>query len=118
MSETVAIIGAGIGGFLLVAHLGSAGHKVRLHDIDDVKLADLRIRGGVETEGMGNGFASLEKASTDLQSIVDGANIIIVVVGGHRQSAVATALGPLLRDGQTILLVQGNTGGSLVFRHQ
>jgi opine dehydrogenase len=116
MKETVAIIGAGIGGFLLVAHLGSAGQKVRLHDIDDSKLADLRARGGVETEDMGNGFAPLEKASTDLQSIVEGASIIIVVVGGHRQSAVATAVAPLLRDGQTILLIQGNTGGSLAFR--
>src|ERR1043165_5593136 len=116
MSETVAIIGAGIGGFLLVAHLGSAGYKIRLHDIDDTKLADLRARGGVETDGIGEGFAPLEKASTDLPSIVEGAGIIIVVVGGHRQSTVATALAPLLRDGQTILLIQGNTGGALVFR--
>jgi 2-polyprenyl-6-methoxyphenol hydroxylase-like FAD-dependent oxidoreductase len=34
-AKTVAIIGAGIGGLYLVAELGIAGFKLRLHDIDD-----------------------------------------------------------------------------------
>src|SRR5207248_6686005 len=37
--ETVAIIGAGIGGLYLVAELGIAGFKLRLHDIDDLEKA-------------------------------------------------------------------------------
>ena len=115
-AKTIAIIGAGIGGFLLVAHLGSAGHKVRLHDIDDAKLADLRARGGVETEGLGSGFAPIERIGTDLASIVEGADVIIVATGGQRQPAVATALAPLLHDGQIVLLIQGNTGGSPIVR--
>jgi opine dehydrogenase len=40
----------------------------------------------------------------------------MVVTGGHRQANVAKALAPLLTDGQIILLIQGNTGGSLAFR--
>src|ERR1044072_2368293 len=109
-AQTIAFIGAGMGGFLLVAYLGGAGHKVRLHDIDDAKLKDMRARGGIETEGLGNGFAPLENAGTDLGPIFAGADTIIVCTGGHRQSAAAKALAPLLRDGQTILLIQGNTG--------
>jgi opine dehydrogenase len=115
-TKTIAIIGAGIGGFLLVAHLGALGHKIRLHDIDDSKLADLRVRGGVDTEGLGSSFSKLELATTDLAAAVNGADIILVATGGHRQTAVAKALAPLLRDGQTVLLIQGNTGGSLTFR--
>jgi opine dehydrogenase len=114
--KTITVIGAGIGGFLLVAHLGSAGHKMRLHDIDDAKLADLRARGGVDTEGLGKGFSPTDYIGTDLAKAVNGADIVIVNVGGHRQSSVAKALAPLLRDGQIALLIQGNTGGSLVFR--
>ena len=72
--------------------------------------------GGVETEGLGSGFAPIERIGTDLASIVEGADVIIVVTGGHRQPSVAKALAPLLRDGQTVLPIQGNTGGSLVFR--
>jgi opine dehydrogenase len=115
-ARTIAIIGAGNGGFTLAAHLGAAGHKLRLHDIDDTRLAELRARGGIETGPMGNGFAPLELVSTDLAACVRGADLIIVVTGGHRQVSAAKALAPVLADGQTILLVQGNTGGSLAFR--
>ena len=47
---------------------------------------------------------------------MDGADVIIVVTGGNAQPVVARSLAPLLRDGQAILLIQGNTGGSLVVR--
>ena len=39
-----------------------------------------------------------------------------MVTGGNAQPTVARSLGPLLRDGQIILLIQGNTGGSLLVR--
>ena len=34
-TKTVTIIGAGIGGLYLIAELGVAGFRLRLHDIDD-----------------------------------------------------------------------------------
>lgn len=116
--KSIAVIGAGSGGFMLVGYLGSAGHRMRLHDVDDSKLADLRTRGSIETEGLGKGFAPLEAATTDLAKVVHGAELIIVATGGHRQAAVAKSLAPLLTDGQTILLIQGNTGGSFAFRRR
>jgi opine dehydrogenase len=54
--------------------------------------------------------------TTDLAAAVDGADVIAVCTGGTYQESVATGLAPLLRDGQIVLLIQGNTGGSLVFR--
>ena len=111
---TVAIIGAGIGGVYLVAELGLAGHRLRLHDLDDTRLADIRAHGGVDVEP--GGLAAVEYATTDLAAAVDGAEVIIVVTGGNAQEAVARSLAPLLCDGQIILLIQGNTGGSLVVR--
>jgi len=113
---TVAIIGAGIGGVYLVAMLGLMGCKVRLHDIDDSRLKDLREAKGIEVEGPNGGFAPLEMASTDLKASTDGADIIIIVTGGNFQEKVAQSLSPLLRDGQLILLVQGNTCGALIVR--
>jgi 2-polyprenyl-6-methoxyphenol hydroxylase-like FAD-dependent oxidoreductase len=44
--QTITIIGAGIGGVYLVAELGTAGFKLRLHDIDDSRLSEIRVRGG------------------------------------------------------------------------
>jgi opine dehydrogenase len=113
---TVAIIGAGIGGVYLAAHLGIAGFKLRLHDIDDSRLVDIRAMGGIVVEGEADGFAAVEYATADLRATVDGADIIIIVTGGNAQAGVARSLAPLLRDGQLILLIQGNTGGALVVR--
>ena len=114
--ETVAIVGAGIGGVYLAAELGLAGCKLRLHDIDDARLADFRAFGGIDVEGERAGFAAVERATSDLRSAVDGADVVIVVTGGNAQATVARSLAPMLRDGQVILLIQGNTGGSLIVR--
>ncbi|HEY1930960.1 MAG TPA: NAD/NADP octopine/nopaline dehydrogenase family protein [Acetobacteraceae bacterium] len=116
MSASVAIIGAGIGGLYLSAFLGAAGCKIHLHDIDDARLTDVRGRGGIEIEGPPDRFAAIDSITTDLAAAVEGAGIIIVATGGTYQETVATQLAPLLRDGQIILLVQGNTGGSLIVR--
>jgi HpcH/HpaI aldolase/citrate lyase family len=38
------------------------------------------------------------------------------VTGGNGQAVVARSLAPLVRDGQVILLIRGNTGGSPIIR--
>lgn len=116
--EVCSIVGAGIGGIYLAATLGAAGCKVQLHDIDDTRLVDVRARGGIEVEGVDqpDRFAAIERVTTDLGTAVDGAGIIIITTGGNYQENVARSLAPLLRGGEIILLIQGNTGGSLVVR--
>jgi hypothetical protein len=59
---------------------------------------------------------AVERATSALGSAVDGAVIIIIATGGNTQTMVARSLAPLLQDGQMILLIQGNTGGSLIVR--
>jgi opine dehydrogenase len=112
--RTVAIIGAGIGGVYLAAELGKLGCRLRLTDLDDTRLTPIRARGGLDVEP--GGFVPIERVTTDLAAAVDGAEVIAVCTGGTYQESVARGLAPLSRDGQTILLIQGNTGGSLVFR--
>jgi opine dehydrogenase len=121
MSDTtVAIVGAGIGGVYLAAELGLLGCKLRLHDRDDSKLAEIRARGGIEVElGPGAqraGFAPIERVTTDSAAAVEGADIVVFCTGGTYQEGAARDLAPHLRDGQIILLIQGNTGGSLAVR--
>src|SRR6266404_5656912 len=114
--ETVAIVGAGIGGVYLAAEFGMLGCKLRLHDFDDSRLANIRARGGIEVESERVGFAAIERVTTDPAAAIDGADVIVIVTGGNHQAGAARGLAPLLRDGQIILLIQGNTGGSLVVR--
>jgi opine dehydrogenase len=111
---TAAIIGAGIGGIYLAAELGTLGCRLRLTDLDESRLEAVRGRGGLDVEP--GGFVPIERVTTDLAAAIDGAQVIAVCTGGTFQESVASGLAPLLRDGQTVLLIQGNTGGSLVFR--
>jgi alpha-galactosidase/6-phospho-beta-glucosidase family protein len=54
-----------------------AGFKLRLHDIDDSRLSEIRSRSGVDVEGERGDFAAVELATTDLKSAVNGADVII-----------------------------------------
>src|SRR5437764_10645423 len=114
MPETVTIIGAGIGGIYLAADLGLRGCRLRLHDRDETRLTEIHARGGIDVEP--GGFSAIERVTDKLAPAVDGADIIVVCTGGNHQESVARSLAAVLRDGQIILLVQGNTGGSLIVR--
>ena len=117
-SPTIAIIGAGLGGIALIAKLGVAGYRLRLHDRDDGRLIKIRERGGLDVEGIVQGFAPLELVTAELALAVDGADVVIVVTGSHFHAEVARGLARMLRDGQTILLIQGGTGGAFVVRRE
>ncbi len=58
-----AVIGAGLGGCALVAAMALNGYRIRLHDLDDGRLKDIRDRGGIEVEGLFRGFAAVELAT-------------------------------------------------------
>ncbi|MBV8168183.1 MAG: hypothetical protein JO021_15405, partial [Alphaproteobacteria bacterium] len=78
---TVAIIGAGISGLYLICELGIlGGFALRLHDIDESKLADIRKSGGMEVEG--RGFAAVELVTAELRTAIDGADVIVLCTGG------------------------------------
>jgi opine dehydrogenase len=115
---TVTIIGAGLGGIALVANLGLQGYRLRLHDRDEARIVRVRERGGVDVEGLRQGFAPVELVTSHLAPAVEGADVVIVVTGSHFHAEVARGLARVLRDGQTILLIQGGTGGSLVVRRE
>jgi opine dehydrogenase len=115
---TITIIGAGLGGIALVANLGLAGYRLRLHDRDEARIDAVRKRGGLDVDGLVQGFAPVELVTPELAPAVDGADVIIVVTGSHFHAEVARDLAGVIRDGQTILLIQGGTGGSLVVRRE
>jgi opine dehydrogenase len=117
-ASTVTIIGAGLGGIALVANLGLLGYRLRLHDRDPARIAKVRERGGLDVEGLAKGWAPLELVTEKLAPAVEGADVIIVVTGSHFHADVARGLAAVLRDGQSILLIQGGTGGSLVVRRE
>src|SRR5437762_2061376 len=95
---TVAIIGAGIGGVYLAAELGMLGCKLRLHDLDDTRLAQIRARGGiaVEVAEMDNyPYSCWRRGPTRIEPIVKKRWLQIATFPGDRIGAVFPRLSPL-----------------------
>lgn len=111
----VAIIGAGNGGHAIAGHLGMQGFPIRLYNKFEQEITHIREHGGVTVEGVVQGFGPVELTTTDPEPVIGWADVIMVVVPAFAHRFVAETCAPYLRDGQTILLNPGRTGGALEF---
>lgn len=109
------VVGAGGGGLAMAGHLALLGHPVMLLNRSPEKTAAIAQRGGIELEGALEGFGRLLGAGTDPASLLEAAEVVVVVVPAHAHRDVATWLAPHLRPGQKILLHPGRTLGALEF---
>lgn len=118
-----AVLGAGHGGRAMAAHLSFMGFSVNLYNHKDVErdyeidLGKIKARGGIELEGVIEGFGELNIVSSNIREVIDGVDVIMVVVPAHAHKYMAKACAPYLQDGQIILLNPGRTGGALEFKN-
>ncbi len=108
-----AIIGAGHGGHVFAAHLGIMGYNVKIYDIDERAIGPIQEKGGIELSGVLQGFGKVELASTNIREVIEGADVIMVVVPASSHRNVAESLAPHVVDGQIIVLNPGRTFGAL-----
>ena len=113
-----AILGAGNGGQAVAADLGARGYAVRLFNRTPGRLEPIRRQGGIHLvrEDGSRAFGPLELASSDLGQVLEGTDVVLVVVPATAHREVATRCAPFLRDGQVVILCPGRTGGALEFR--
>jgi opine dehydrogenase len=115
---SVAVLGAGHGGLALAGFLSRGGHRVALWNRSAERIASIEAGGGVHLTVPG-GTATVEPielATTDMATALRDAGIVLVAVPASGHADIAWACAPYLRDGQTVLLLPGRTGGSLEFR--
>lgn len=110
------VVGAGNGGLAMAGHLGLMAFPVTLYNRTDAQLDGVRWHGGVQVEGVVNGFGPVTLATSSLAQALAGADVVMVVTPATAHAALARAMAPLLRDGQIVLLNPGRTGGALEFR--
>lgn len=112
---TVAVIGGGNGGFAAAADLQTDGHRVQLYNRSYETIAAIDDRGGIEFSGaIGEGFVSIPVITCDLATVVEGADVIVVVLPATAFESLAADLSGLVTD-TPILLNPGSTGGALLF---
>lgn len=110
-----AVIGAGGGGQAIAGFLALRKHRVSLYNRSSDRISALEEAGGVWLEGQVNGFGSIPIVSTDIERVIEGAEVVMVAVPANAHRDVALLTAPYLRDGQMILLNPGRTGGALEF---
>jgi len=115
--ETIAVLGAGHGGHAVAAELSLAGYKVNIYNRSQERLAPIIRAGGIELVGESRrqGFAKLNKVTTNIREAIDGVELIVVVVPTSAHRFMAEQVAPYLKDRQLIFLNPGHTGGALEF---
>ncbi|MDA8203898.1 MAG: NAD/NADP octopine/nopaline dehydrogenase family protein [Chloroflexi bacterium] len=113
---TVAILGAGNGGFAAAADLSVREHRVVLWNRSAATIAPLVDGAPLSYDGvLGHGRVPLSLATTDLAAAVDGADMVLVCLPAYALAGVARALAPLLRPDLPVVLNPGGMLGSLAF---
>lgn len=118
MNTRYTVIGAGHGGKAMAAHLALMGFPITLYNRTYEHVEVIKMRGGIElesTEDVLHGFARLERVTSDLSDALQKAEMIMVVVPSSAHADIAKNMAPHLKDGQTIVLHPGRTGGALEF---
>lgn len=118
---TFAILGAGNGGLAMAGHLALKGMTVNLWNRSAARLAPIKRSKLIQLIGtrpdQPTGKGKLAKVSTVPAEVVNGAQIIMVVVPATGHAEIAATFAPYLVDGQIVILHPGRTGGALEFKH-
>jgi len=115
---SVAILGAGNGGLALAGFLAQHGHRVALWNRSPARVAPVADLGGIHLTLPGSAavLAPIGVATTNLADALSAARLVLVTVPASAHADVARSCAPQLRDGQTVLLLPGRTGGALEFQ--
>ena len=111
------VMGAGHGGLAMAGHLAVKGFEVRLYNRTDARLEAIRAMGGIEiTTPEGSSFGRVTAASDDSGTMLEGADVVMVVVPATAHAFMAEKCAPHLKDGQVVVLNPGRTFGAIDFR--
>lgn len=114
----VAVLGAGAGGLAVAYEWASQGHRVSLYaqPAHDQHLAPVRERGGIQAEGLLEGFAEIPTVTSDIAAALDGAEVVFVVGPAYATEPLAADTRGHLRPGMTVVVCPGSCVGSIAFK--
>ena len=115
----VAVLGAGAGGLAVAYEWASQGHQVSLYAqrAHDHHLAPVRERGGIQAEGVLEGFVPLQTVTSDIAEALDGVEVVFVVGPAYATEPFGADARGHLRPGMTVVVCPSSCVGSLAFKH-
>lgn len=115
--KNITVLGAGNAGCAAAAHLALMGYSVSMFNRWESELAPIKQKGGIHIKGVvGEGFAEIKTATTDIEEAAEGADFFLVVTPALAHGYLATELTRVIDSrGATIMLNPGHSGGALHF---
>lgn len=101
----------------MAGHLSKMGFPTRIWNRSKERIDHIVDRGGIDIEGVVEGFGKVDCATCDINTAIDGVDVVMIVVpaSGHRY--VAEKCAPYLTTQQTVVLNPGRTFGAIEFQH-
>ncbi len=111
-----AILGGGNGGQALAGHLSLMGFTTRLYSSAEATVQGIKEQGGVYLQGAVEGFGKVEHVSSCLETVLEGADHIMVTTAAVAHASLAKRCAALVKDGQHIILHPGSHFGAIEFK--
>lgn len=113
----VAILGAGNGGHATAFEWARAGHEVWMFDFAKFGVIDkVAEKGEIISQGEMEGHMPLAYAGSDIEKVMDGAEIIIAVGPAYSTVPFAEACKPYVKKGQVFVVCPSSFSGAIVFK--
>ncbi len=116
MSHKIAVIGAGNGGQAMAGHFAMAGYEVNIFDYFAEPINKIKEQGHIKLTGAVQGIGKINVASTDMQKVVEGTHIIMVVNPAIYHNKIAKELAKHLKKEQIIFLNPSSVFGAFAFK--
>jgi opine dehydrogenase len=114
----IAVLGAGGGGLMCAADMGSQGYEVALFSRQDDKLNEVRAKGGVDVLDIHSRptglFGKVALATSDIAAALKGAQVVLNPVPYFVCEEYARLAAPHLEE-ETVVLYLGKGGASLTW---
>ena len=114
----ISVLGAGAGGTAVAFDCASHGHEVRLFDFPDFpdNIATIAEQGGIHSDGDISGFGDIAYSGHDIDTALEGAELIYVVGPAYSTEPFGAAVAGKLNPGQIVIVTPGSCGGALAFK--
>ncbi len=114
----ISVLGAGAGGTATAFDCASHGHEVRLYDAPafPCNIEAIAAAGGIHADGDISGFAEIASATHDIDTALEGAELIYVVGPAYSTAPFGEAVAGRLEPGQSVVVTPSSCGGALAFR--
>ena len=115
----IAVLGSGNGGCAVAFDCAAHGHQVTLFDFEKfpASIQAVQTNGGIHCEGELEGFQPVAYAGHEIETALNGADIIYAVGPAYSTKPFAEACRPHLKKGQTVIVCPSSCGGSIEFKN-